>query len=92
MSAGPFTSSAAQPLICPVSAGGAIDPASFVDSNGTRYVMFKNNGNAVGVADVLQVCLTCWSLCRSGRLRCLQAYERRGIKNRACRYSSPRIG
>ena len=45
--AGPFTSTAARPLICPNATGGAIDPSSFVDANGTRYVVFKNNGNAV---------------------------------------------
>ena len=50
--AGPFTSNAARPLICPNATGGAIDPSSFVDANGTRYVVFKNNGNAVRFARV----------------------------------------
>lgn len=35
-------------LICPASIGGAIDAAGFADGN-KRYVVYKNDGNAIGV-------------------------------------------
>jgi hypothetical protein len=46
--AGPFQPTSAQPLVCNASEGGDIDPSSFVDSNGARYLLYKNDGNAVG--------------------------------------------
>ena len=42
--AGPF-SATATPLVCPLAQGGAIDPASFIDSDGGRYLIWKNDGN-----------------------------------------------
>jgi beta-xylosidase len=42
---GPFTPVGDKPLICPADEGGAIDPASFVDSDGSRYILWKNDGN-----------------------------------------------
>lgn len=44
--AGPFTPAAA-PLACPAAEGGAIDPAGFTDADGTRYVVYKVDGNAL---------------------------------------------
>jgi beta-xylosidase len=44
---GPYTAQAA-PLACPLSAGGAIDPAGFTDTDGTHYVVYKIDGNSVG--------------------------------------------
>ncbi|KAK0728207.1 glycosyl hydrolase family 43 protein [Lasiosphaeria miniovina] len=45
---GPYTA-APTPLACPVSQGGAIDPAGFVDAaTGRRYVVYKVDGNALG--------------------------------------------
>jgi arabinan endo-1,5-alpha-L-arabinosidase len=46
--AGPFTNVGSKPLVCPADAGGAIDPASFVDADGTRYLLWKNDGNCCG--------------------------------------------
>jgi len=52
---GPFTSSATSPLVCPAGEGGAIDPASFTDSNGTPYLLWKNDGNSRGLDTWLQI-------------------------------------
>lgn len=45
---GPFTSVGSGPLVCNGGEGGDIDPSSFVDTNGARYLLYKNDGNAVG--------------------------------------------
>jgi beta-xylosidase len=45
---GPYTSSAEKPLICQTDEGGSIDPSSFVDEDGKRYILWKNDGNSVG--------------------------------------------
>jgi hypothetical protein len=45
--AGPFVPTSTQPLVCNAGEGGDIDPSSFVDSDGTRYLLYKNDGNAV---------------------------------------------
>ena len=50
---GPFTSPAAQPLVCQPELGGSIDPHPFVDADGTPYLLWKADGNAVGNASVL---------------------------------------
>jgi beta-xylosidase len=42
---GPFTSAAAQPLICQRELGGTIDPHAFRDHDGQLYVYYKNDGN-----------------------------------------------
>lgn len=52
---GPFTPVGDAPLICPADIGGAIDPAAFVDSGGRRYVVYKNDGNAIGLPTYLYV-------------------------------------
>ncbi|MET7637190.1 family 43 glycosylhydrolase [Streptomyces sp. NPDC005438] len=51
--AGPFTPTSDTPLVCDPGEGGDIDPASFVDADGTRYLLYKNDGNAVGSPTVL---------------------------------------
>jgi len=43
--AGPFTPTDDNPLICQLADGGSIDPYAFVDDDGTRYVLWKNDGN-----------------------------------------------
>jgi beta-xylosidase len=53
--AGPFTSDDKKPLVCPAKEGGAIDPASFVDADGTRYLVWKNDGNCCGEDTWLQL-------------------------------------
>ncbi len=45
---GPFRSPAEEPFICNHDMGGSIDAASFVDEDGTRYVLWKNDGNCCG--------------------------------------------
>ena len=42
---GPFNSSPATPFICQVDQGGSIDPSVFIDTDNTRYVVWKNDGN-----------------------------------------------
>lgn len=37
-----------QPLSCRLDKGGSIDPAGFLDKDGSRYVVFKVDGNSVG--------------------------------------------
>lgn len=50
---GPFTPVGDEPLICPTEEGGAIDAAAFIDVDGTRYVTYKNDGNAIGLPTYL---------------------------------------
>lgn len=45
---GPFVSSAAQPIVCQRDEGGSIDPDLFRDSDGTLYLIWKNDGNSNG--------------------------------------------
>jgi arabinan endo-1,5-alpha-L-arabinosidase len=53
--AGPFAPVGDQPMFCPVDQGGAIDASGFTDSDGTRYVSWKNDGNAIGVPTHLYI-------------------------------------
>lgn len=46
--AGPYTSTGTAPLVSQFDLGGAIDPSVFVDTNGTHYLLWKNDGNALG--------------------------------------------
>jgi beta-xylosidase len=46
---GPFVDNSAQPWICPVKQGGAIDISGFYDTKKhKRYVVYKVDGNAIG--------------------------------------------
>lgn len=45
--AGPYVPSNT-PLSCRLDRGGSIDPAGFKDKDGSRYVVFKVDGNSVG--------------------------------------------
>ncbi|GHJ47363.1 hypothetical protein Cs7R123_47050 [Catellatospora sp. TT07R-123] len=45
---GPFTPIGTQPLICNGAEGGDIDPSSYTDTNGARYLLYKDDGNAIG--------------------------------------------
>ncbi|WP_083459850.1 glycoside hydrolase family 43 protein [Jiangella muralis] len=47
--AGPFVDESAEPLICQAGEGGSIDASPFTDADGTRYLLWKNDGNAIGV-------------------------------------------
>ncbi len=52
---GPFTPVGNAPLVCPSDEGGAIDPSAFVDSDGARYLLWKNDGNCCGLDTWLQL-------------------------------------
>ncbi|MBN2046994.1 MAG: family 43 glycosylhydrolase [Anaerolineaceae bacterium] len=46
---GPFEPIGDAPFICQVDEGGSIDAASFIDDDGQQYVLWKNDGNSMGV-------------------------------------------
>jgi hypothetical protein len=46
--AGPFAPAGSAPLVSQVSQGGAIDPSVFTDASGAQYLLWKNDGNAIG--------------------------------------------
>ncbi len=46
---GPFVDRSSAPMVCPVPLGGAIDPSPFVATDGTVYLLWKNDGNCCGV-------------------------------------------
>jgi arabinan endo-1,5-alpha-L-arabinosidase len=52
---GPFAAAGGGPIVCPEAEGGAIDPATFVDDDGTRYLLWKNDGNCCGLDTWLQI-------------------------------------
>ena len=43
---GPYNDSSTAPMICPQEAGGAIDPAGYLDDDNERYVVYKIDGPA----------------------------------------------
>jgi beta-xylosidase len=47
---GPFAPQEDEPFICQTGEGGSIDAASFVDEDGARYLLWKNDGNSGGGA------------------------------------------
>ncbi len=47
--AGPFEPVGEGPLVCPANEGGAIDATTFTDDDGATYLLYKNDGNAVGM-------------------------------------------
>jgi beta-xylosidase len=46
--AGPFAAAGKEPFICQLDEGGSIDASTFLDSDGQRYVLWKNDGNCCG--------------------------------------------
>jgi beta-xylosidase len=50
---GPFNSTSPEPLVCQPELGGSIDPHPFVDTDGTAYLLWKADGNAIGRASTL---------------------------------------
>ncbi|KAK9817348.1 hypothetical protein WJX74_009018 [Apatococcus lobatus] len=46
---GPFLDSSASPFLCQYNLGGTIDAQPFQDSDGKLYLLFKNDGNSIGV-------------------------------------------
>jgi len=45
---GPFTPLDEAPIVCQLEQGGSIDPSVFVDVDGAPYLLWKNDGNAIG--------------------------------------------
>jgi beta-xylosidase len=45
---GPFVDRSAEPLIFQADRGGSIDPSPFVDGDGTAYLLWKSDDNAIG--------------------------------------------
>ncbi len=43
--AGPFVDDSTSAFVCPVSMGGAIDPSVFIRSDGTPWLLWKNDGD-----------------------------------------------
>lgn len=52
---GPFTSDAQQALICQADQGGSIDASAFLDEDGKRYLLWKNDGNCCGFATYIYI-------------------------------------
>ncbi len=48
--AGPFIDASGRPLVCQLGEGGSIDASPFQDSDGTRYLLWKNDGNCCNQA------------------------------------------
>lgn len=46
---GPFVDDSDAPLYCQLDLGGSIDSSPFVDADGTRYLLWKNDGNCCGI-------------------------------------------
>lgn len=44
---GPFTPDDEGPIVCQLDEGGSIDPSVFFDDDGSPYLLWKNDGNAV---------------------------------------------
>lgn len=53
--AGPYTDASTAPLMCEIDEGGSIDATAFVDSSGSAWLYWKNDGNAIGVDTVIRV-------------------------------------
>ena len=45
---GPYRDDAARPLVCQPAEGGSIDASPFRDADGTLWLLWKNDGNALG--------------------------------------------
>jgi beta-xylosidase len=45
---GPYDSVSDTPIVCPTEEGGAIDASAFRDADGSRYMLYKIDGNALG--------------------------------------------
>lgn len=52
---GPFEVVGDEMLVCPEDQGGAIDAATFLDGDGARYLLWKNDGNCCGMDTWLQM-------------------------------------
>lgn len=48
--AGPFVDAGDEPLLCQAELGGTIDASPFLDVDGRRWLIYKNDGNCCGIA------------------------------------------
>ncbi|MFC4427844.1 glycoside hydrolase family 43 protein [Deinococcus navajonensis] len=48
--AGPFRDPSSKPLVCQLAEGGSIDASPFLDADGKRYLLWKNDGNCCNQA------------------------------------------
>ncbi|MEU1843287.1 glycoside hydrolase family 43 protein [Micromonospora sediminicola] len=46
---GPYVDDSAAPLVCQADLGGSIDASPFRDTDGSLWLLWKNDGNAIGV-------------------------------------------
>jgi beta-xylosidase len=46
---GPYRDTSSKPLVCEEDQGGSIDASPFVAADGTAYLYWKNDGNAIGL-------------------------------------------
>lgn len=53
--AGPYRPQGGVPLVCEPQFGGSIDPYPFVDSDGSRYLVWKTDSNAIGTPTVIKI-------------------------------------
>lgn len=53
---GPFVDTSARPLVCQLDRGGSIDPSPFVDADGSAYLVWKSDDNAMGRPSSLWGC------------------------------------
>ncbi|GGV20064.1 hypothetical protein GCM10010182_47350 [Actinomadura cremea] len=53
--AGPFVPRDGDPLVCPAHLGGAIDAASFVEDDGTRFLLYKSDARATAAIYLMQL-------------------------------------
>ena len=47
---GPFVDTSTGPIVCQQSLGGSIDPSVFTDASGQHYLLWKSDGNSIGLA------------------------------------------
>ena len=52
--AGPYRPRGDVPLVCEPELGGSIDPYPFLDADGTRYLVWKTDSNAIGTPTVIK--------------------------------------
>lgn len=52
---GPYTDVSRAPLVCETDEGGSIDASPFIDDDGTAWLYWKNDGNAINVDTWMKV-------------------------------------
>ncbi|WP_344275884.1 family 43 glycosylhydrolase [Actinomadura napierensis] len=72
--AGPFVPVDGPPLVCPLDLGGAIDPSSYIETDGTRYLLYKSDARKT--AAIYLVPLTADGLRVNGPAKRLIGHDR----------------